>query len=150
MNMNTIINHIPSAFRHKLLTSADALLNSKWCRMVKDPAVRTRLLEWAEEWLSSKGKGTPVVSLLKKVVTALRELQGRKYLWSTGNALLLAGAVLYTLSPLDAVPDLLPCIGWLDDLALLLMCLRYIGAAPEEKPLPQAATNSGISPQTAA
>ena len=139
MNMNTIINRIPAAFRHKLLTSADALLNSKWCRMVKDPAVQSVLLEQAEKWLCGAGKKLPVAEPLGKAVRRLRELHESNQLWSTGNILVLAAAVLYTLSLPDAVPDVLPCIGWLDDIAVLLGALRYIcGSAPATAAAPGA------------
>lgn len=43
----------------------------------------------------------------------------------TGRLLLIAIA-LYVLSPLDVVPDALPVLGWLDDLALISIVLPLL------------------------
>lgn len=37
----------------------------------------------------------------------------------TGRKVLLALAVLYVISPIDAIPDVIPVIGWLDDIGFL-------------------------------
>ncbi|WP_421200402.1 YkvA family protein [Aeromonas enteropelogenes] len=41
-------------------------------------------------------------------------------LWARGLVILI---LLYGLSPVDLVPDLVPLIGWLDDATLLLLLL---------------------------
>lgn len=40
--------------------------------------------------------------------------------------LLLLAALLYLLSPLDVVPDVLPGLGWLDDLFLVVAAIWYL------------------------
>jgi uncharacterized membrane protein YkvA (DUF1232 family) len=45
---------------------------------------------------------------------------------------LLAGAVLYTVSPTDVVPDLVPFLGALDDLAVLAVATRLLRKDLEE------------------
>jgi uncharacterized membrane protein YkvA (DUF1232 family) len=45
---------------------------------------------------------------------------------------MLVGAGAYLISPLDFVPDVLPVLGQLDDLAVVLIALRtFIGLCPE-------------------
>lgn len=42
--------------------------------------------------------------------------------------LLLVGAVAYALVPLDAIPDTLPLIGWLDDVGVLSVAAAMVWA----------------------
>jgi uncharacterized membrane protein YkvA (DUF1232 family) len=39
---------------------------------------------------------------------------------------LLVGAVLYALWPLDAIPDAIPVLGWLDDVGLLSLAVAAV------------------------
>lgn len=39
---------------------------------------------------------------------------------------LLLGAVAYTLLPLDAIPDLVPIIGWLDDAGVMTAAMAWL------------------------
>jgi uncharacterized membrane protein YkvA (DUF1232 family) len=48
---------------------------------------------------------------------------GRVPLWKKLAGLL---AVIYVLSPVDAIPDLLPILGWLDDLGVLSATAFYM------------------------
>ncbi len=43
---------------------------------------------------------------------------GRGWVWFVGGAVLLQ--VLYLLMPFDVIPDLIPFVGWIDDLVVLL------------------------------
>ncbi len=40
--------------------------------------------------------------------------------------LLILGALLYVVSPVDLVPDLIPAVGWLDDLIVLGLLLWFL------------------------
>ena len=37
-----------------------------------------------------------------------------------------AFAILYVISPIDVIPDFIPGIGWMDDLAVILMAISRI------------------------
>src|SRR5262245_2800823 len=41
--------------------------------------------------------------------------------------LALGAAVLYILSPVDLVPDLVPIFGWLDDIGAFTMAIAWLG-----------------------
>ena len=40
--------------------------------------------------------------------------------------ILIVAAIIYTASPIDFIPDVIPIIGWLDDLAVLVATGYYI------------------------
>jgi uncharacterized membrane protein YkvA (DUF1232 family) len=44
--------------------------------------------------------------------------------WKRGIIAILA--ILYVLSPLDLIPDVIPVVGWLDDLGVLAWAARYV------------------------
>ena len=43
------------------------------------------------------------------------------------NPLILVLGILYVLSPIDFIPDVIPVVGWLDDIGVL----GYLGYSPE-------------------
>ena len=38
----------------------------------------------------------------------------------------IGGALLYVLSPIDLIPDFIPVIGYLDDAAVFVACLKFV------------------------
>ena len=43
-----------------------------------------------------------------------------------GSIAAIAAAILYFVSPVDAIPDFIPVIGYLDDAAVIAFCLRLV------------------------
>lgn len=35
-------------------------------------------------------------------------------------------ALLYVLSPIDAIPDIIPFVGYIDDAAVMALCLKFV------------------------
>lgn len=74
------------------------------------------------------------LSRLKTVVALMRDPKVSKL-----PKLLVVAAIIYVLMPLDAIPDMAPVVGWLDDIIFLVGALGMLfGAAPK----PQ----SGVGP----
>lgn len=73
-----------------------------------------------------------LVAGIPRFLLLLLKLIGDSQVSRTDRALLL-GAVLYTLSPFDLIPDFLPVIGRLDDLYLLALAINRLvrNAGPE-------------------
>ncbi len=124
-NTINVISTIPALYQNKLLPSVEALLQSKWGRMVGDPQFRGQLIDLAEAWLT-KHKESPLAAHLIRLLKMLRPLLTGTEPLSKTKMLAIAAAVLYVISTLDAVPDFLPLIGWLDDLGVITMVLRYV------------------------
>jgi len=59
------------------------------------------------------------IRVLRVFFHAATHLDCAKEVFSVRHALLILGAVAYALMPLDAVPDLIPFIGLLDDAAVM-------------------------------
>ena len=42
-----------------------------------------------------------------------------------GTVAAIIGTLLYVLSPADLIPDVIPVVGYLDDAAVLALCLKF-------------------------
>ena len=42
------------------------------------------------------------------------------------DRVLIVGALLYLISPIDAIPDMIPVVGWLDDIGVATAVLAYL------------------------
>ena len=127
--LRNVISAIPALYQNKLLSSVEALLQSKWGRMVSDPQFRGQLIDMAEAWLN-KHKDSPLAVHLLRLLEMLRPLLTGTEPLSKTKMLAIAAAVLYVISPIDSLPDILPGVGWLDDLGIVLLVLRYILGIP--------------------
>lgn len=73
-------------------------------------------------------------------IKAGRELfeKGRKgTLWTTRNKIIALLALLYVISPIDLLPDVIAIIGWLDDLGVIAAAAGWI-ATHRAPTLPEA------------
>lgn len=71
-----------------------------------------------------------MLSRLKTIIALLRNPKVSKL-----PKFLVVAAILYVLWPWDAVPDLAPVVGWLDDILFLVGALSLLlGAAPRPTP----------------
>lgn len=132
MKITTIISTVPARFCNKMLTSVEALQQSEWWQKAKDPQNQAKIFSMAEEWLRTKAGDGAVSKRLQTAAAALRRLSEQGKLFTGRNALLLIAVILYTVSPLDVIPDPLFGIGMLDDLALLMLVLNTIMQGGEQ------------------
>ena len=66
-----------------------------------------------------------VIVTIALLVVGLRALlRGRRV--PTRAKLIIAGALIWLLSPLDLVPDVIPAVGVLDDLVVLITTIKYV------------------------
>lgn len=66
-----------------------------------------------------------VVGVLVLLVLGLRALLGGRRVPNKAKLAIL-GAVVWLLSPLDPLPDVMPAVGLLDDLVVLVAAVRYV------------------------
>ena len=59
---------------------------------------------------------------LRALVRFFRDRQA-----SLAGKIFVALTVVYVVSPIDAIPDVMPVIGWLDDVGIIGVALSYLG-----------------------
>ena len=109
----------------KRYRSIDEFFRSEYVRRVRDPQVLSKVMATAGKMVDKLGKGHPLARKIKRSLDVLSSLRGED-VWNTRNALLLGGALLYVITPVDAVPDPLPLVGLLDDVLVLTSVLAQL------------------------
>ena len=111
--------------KNKLIKTITELENSKWVKAVRNTEVLKTLIPKAEKWLNKQVDTGILVQRVKKIMSLLTSPR-RGELLTHRNLLLLAAGILYVISPMDAIPDIFPILGYADDLAVITMLLNYI------------------------
>ncbi len=84
-----------------------------------------------------------MLSRLKSIIALMRNPKVSKL-----PKFLVVGAIVYILMPFDAIPDMAPVVGWLDDLTFLIGALSLLlGSAPRPKPSPPAGPIIDVTPE---
>lgn len=66
------------------------------------------------------------ISFVKDVKALVRYLMDKKVAWYRKS--IVVGALIYFISPIDAITDLAPLVGYLDDLGVITALLKYLGS----------------------
>ncbi len=65
------------------------------------------------------------ISFLKDVVALYNYMKDKRVGWHRKT--IVVAALLYFILPLDAIPDLIPIFGYLDDMGVIASVLKYLG-----------------------
>lgn len=65
------------------------------------------------------------ISFAKDIVALYRYMKDGSVQWYRKS--IVVAALIYFISPIDAIPDLAPLIGYLDDLGVITAVLKYLG-----------------------
>ena len=112
--------------KNRLFTSA----KNKAGALLKEPEKTKKLLDTAFRRSSSTGHASPLFTLGEKIQAAVRMIRAyvqKEYTdipWQTIVAL--TAALIYFVSPLDALADFIPLLGFADDAAILSTVLASI------------------------
>ncbi|MFN0059031.1 MAG: YkvA family protein [Planctomycetota bacterium] len=80
------------------------------------------LLKSSSEWIVGLGRQA------KMLFTMLKSWWSEEYDLPWGTVAAITTALLYFVNPIDLVPDFIPLIGFLDDLAIIAICVKAIQA----------------------
>lgn len=95
-------------------------MQSDWVKRATNSQTVARVVEEFPKW-AAKLRDTELVTKATKLWHYLTS--GK---CSTAEKALVVGALLYLIAPIDGVPDYLPVIGWVDDMAIAGMVLGYL------------------------
>lgn len=73
---------------------------------------------------SSNLKGK--INDFKLLLSMFRDGASGKYKISSSTLATIGGAILYVVSPIDAIPDVIPLLGWTDDIAIIGFVMNRI------------------------
>lgn len=59
------------------------------------------------------------MSDFKILINMAKDILAGRYKVNTWNASIIVGTIIYVVSPIDAIPDLIPVLGWLDDVTIV-------------------------------
>lgn len=119
----------PAGFRKRLIHTLDELKQSEWWEKARDPKVQASICNTAEMWLHQFGKKNKVALRVSEAIQLLRRSLKDKKVATPRNIIILTAVILYTITPLDGIPDILPIVGWLDDLGLLALAVKTVADA---------------------
>ncbi|MCF6268996.1 MAG: DUF1232 domain-containing protein [Melioribacteraceae bacterium] len=66
------------------------------------------------------------ISFAKDLMALFRYLVDNRVSWH--RKAIVAGALIYFIVPLDAIPDLAPLFGYMDDLGVIAATLKFLGS----------------------
>lgn len=108
---------------------AEKFEKSKWVQRMKeilsDPQRLAEFEQAVAKFLEVKGKSSPAMARAHQAYRMFRTGKAKDLL-TPRNAILLGAALLYLISPMDAIPDFAPVIGLLDDLGILSLILAVV------------------------
>jgi uncharacterized membrane protein YkvA (DUF1232 family) len=83
-------------------------------------------IEYVEEnlWTKLERVGKKI-SFAKDILALVRYMRDPQVSWH--RKAIVAAALIYFISPIDAIPDITPLIGYLDDLGVITALLKYLG-----------------------
>ena len=73
-------------------------------------------IESAEQKAPSLGDRSEEFQIL---IDMIKDTFAGRYKMNRWNLSIIVGTVLYVVSPLDAIPDMIPVLGWLDDASIV-------------------------------
>ena len=122
---------IPSrSSQNRIPSSIQELEQSAWGQQAAQPEHQERIIKQIPRLLKKLGKKHPVALKAQEAFRLFDKgrSEGQSFL-STRNVLLLGASLLYFLCPLDVIPDIVPVVGYLDDIGLLAMALSFVTGA---------------------
>ena len=117
-------------------------MQSKWVQRAKQAGVESKIKKSFPSWVRHVGN--------KSLIGSAQQLwnhfkEGKS---TPKEKLILMAGLLYLISPVDAMPDFIPILGWLDDAGVASFILLYLtGNMTDEEMDEQMGDLKNVTPQ---
>ena len=105
--------------------TVEEIENSKWFKKLNKPEIIAGLESGAELWLKKHGTKSKVGRQLHAALQLYRQSKAGNVL-TPRNVAILTFSILYVVWPMDALADIIPVIGWMDDIGVLSLVFTAI------------------------
>lgn len=99
--------------------------NSSWFKKLNKPELIAGLETAAETWLKKHGTKGKIGNQVHAALKIYRQSKAGNVLTPRNTAILIF-SILYAVCPVDAIADIIPLIGWLDDIGILTLAFSAI------------------------
>lgn len=94
--------------------------NSSWCQYAKSSENQKKIAARFKKW-TTRVKGTGILQRAMELYEFYKSPD-----ISAKEKIMVGGALLYIVTPLDLMPDGIPLVGWLDDMGVAGFALQYV------------------------
>ena len=100
---------------------------SKAEELLKDVDKTERFLQKLEKKLQMIPVAGKALSMIPTLISLVRSYINKEYIdVPTGTIIAIVSALIYCFSPVDAIPDVIPGVGYIDDAAVIAFCLKMV------------------------
>lgn len=126
--------------------TVEEIEKSAWFRKLNKPELVAGLESAAEAWLRKHGTKSQMGRQLHAALVMYRQSKAGHML-TPRNVAILTFSILYVVCPVDAIADIVPVIGWLDDIGILTVAFSSI-LSSMGKPAENQAEETAPCPET--
>jgi len=106
---------------------------SKAKTILEDKDKTERFLQRLENKLKMIPAAGNVLSMIPTLISLVRSYSKGEYKdIPLGTIVAIVSALIYWLSPVDAIPDIIPGFGYIDDMAVIGVCLKLVKSDVDE------------------
>ena len=100
--------------------NTENFMKSEWITKAQDPREEQRIRSGFPRWIANVQN----FDLINKGRQLWEYLNSGRC--SGTDRILIVAALLYLISPIDAIPDVIPVVGWLDDIGVATAVLAFL------------------------
>ena len=106
---------------------------SKAKDIIEDEDKTEKFLQRLENKLKMIPAAGNTLAMIPTLISLVRSYSKKEYKdVPIGTIIAIVSALIYWLSPIDAIPDIIPGLGYVDDVAVLGVCLKLVKSDLDE------------------